>query len=181
MSYFNQLSSQRLTGQLTGLFLLITLCFGLSACQTLSSANISAQTQEQLDRIDIKTADTRLQQIFNRHLIDNLNQNAALRDLTLTTTLTVSNSSTLAVRGKSSTLSKTSMNLAYMLSNRVSDETLTSGTITATATSGTISSYYGKDKSKQFAAERLTRQLADKLTLRLKRFFLEVDAPKSGE
>ncbi len=157
------------------LFLALILCFGLSACQTLSSADITAQTQEQLDRIDIKAADTRLQQIFNRHLVDNLNQNAALRDLALTTKLTATNSSTLAVRGKSSTLSKTSMQLTYALSDRVSGGALTSGTITATATSGTISSYYGQDKSKQFAAERLTRQLADKLTLRLKRYFLEID------
>ena len=157
------------------LFLSLILCFGLSACQTLSSADITTQTQEQLDRIDIKAADTRLQQIFNRHLVDNLNQNASLRDLSLTTELKATNSSTLSVRGKSSTLSKTSMQLTYALSDRVSGGALTSGTITATATSGTISSYYGQDKSKQFAAERLTRQLADKLTLRLKRYFLEID------
>ena len=54
----------------------------------------------------------------------------------------------------------------------MSGKELTSGSISATATSGTISSYYGQDKSKQFAEERLTATLADKLSLRLRRFFL---------
>ena len=145
----------------------------VSACQTLSSGEIISQTQDDLDRIDIAAPDTRLEQIFNRTLRDNLNQNAALRDLILHTELAVSNSSTLAVRGKTSNLSKTNMTLSYILRDKLSDEVLTSGKITVTATSGTIDSYYGQDKSKQFAAERLSRQLADKLSLRLRRFFLE--------
>ena len=50
---------------------------------------------------------------------------------------------------------------------------ITEGSISATATSGTVSAYYAQDKSKQFAAERLTIQLADRLALRLRRHFLD--------
>lgn len=150
---------------------LLILC-GLSACQTISSSELVRQTQDQLDRIDITTPNTRLEQIFNRSLEDNLNQTPALRDLSLNTKLTASSSSTLALRGKSSNLSKTSMSLSYSLKDKMSGKELTSGSISATATSGTISSYYGQDKSKQFAEERLTATLADKLSLRLRRFFL---------
>ena len=155
--------------KLLGAFVLLAT---LSACQTISSSALTAQTQSQLDRIDIAAPNTRLEQIFNRALTDNLNQMPALRDLQLDTALTASRSSTLALRGKSSNLSKTSMSLTYSVTDKMSGEMLTSGNITATATSGTISSYYGQDKSQQFAEERLTATLADKLSLRLRRFFL---------
>ena len=65
------------------------------------------------------------------------------------------------------------MTLSYRLVDRVSNEELTKGVIKATATSGTVDSYFGQDQSKQFAAERLTKQLADRLTLRLRRYFLD--------
>ena len=159
--------------------IILMMSVGLSACQTLSSGEVAERTQSQLDRIDILAPSTRLEQIFNRQLADNFNQNAGLRDLILTTKLYKSNSSTLAVRGKSSTLSKTSMTLSYQLEDKLSKETLTEGKITVTATSGTISSYYGQDKSRQFASERLSRQLADKLTLRLRRYFLETSVQPS--
>lgn len=144
----------------------------LSACQTVSISELNDQTQVEINRIDIGKANSRLDQIFNRTLDDNLNQQSALRDLALTTELTTANSSTLAVQGKSSSLSKTTMTLTYSLSDKMSGAVLTSGTISATATSGTVSSYYGQDKSKEFAAERLTGQLADRLSLRLRRYFL---------
>ena len=59
----------------------------LSACQTLSPVEITAQTQAQIDRIQIGKAGNRTSQIFLRQLEDNLNQNNALRDLSLTTCL----------------------------------------------------------------------------------------------
>ena len=167
MSYYNAFIKPILTMTL--------LCSGLimlSACQTVSISELNSQTQADINRIDIGEADSRLQQIFNRTLDDNLNQKSALRDLALITELTTANSSTLAVQGKSSSLSKTTMTLTYRLTDKMSNKVLTSGTIVATATSGTVSSYYGQDKSKEFATERLTRQLADRLSLRLRRHFL---------
>ena len=153
--------------------LILMMALGLSACQTISISELNLITQGELNRIDIAQAETRLDQIFTRKLADNLNQSSALRDLSLVTDLTSSTSSTLAVRGKSSNLSNTEMSVSYQLVDKISDEVLTSGKITATATSGTVSSYYGQDKSKQFAAERLAGQLADRLSLRLRRYFLE--------
>ena len=166
MSYFKDIRSW---------LILSAICVSLSGCQTLSTAELSAQTQSEINRIDIAPADSRLQQIFNRKLSDNLNQTSALRDLALSTTLTASNSETLSVHGKSSNLSKTVMTLSYQLTDKLSGTEITSGEISATATSGTVSSYFGQDKSKRFAAERLTSLLADRLSLRLRRFFIETD------
>ena len=145
----------------------------LGACQTLSMSELASRTQDKLDRIAIEEPTTRFEQIFNRQLLDNLNQNSGLRDISLITSLSETNASTLSVKGKSSNLSKTVMTLSYRLVDRISNDELTTGTIKATATSGTVESYFGQDKSKQFAAERLTKQLADKLTLRLRRYFLD--------
>lgn len=155
------------------IFLCLCSLMMLGACQTLSTSDLARQTQDQLDRIALAEPDTRFAQIFNRQLLDNLNQNSGLRDITLITSLSETNSSTLSVKGQSSNLSKTVMTLSYRLVDRVSNEELTKGTIKATATSGTVASYFGQDKSKQFAAERLTEQLADRLTLRLRRYFLD--------
>ena len=149
--------------------------FTLSACQTLSTAEIYDKTQSQIDRIQITEAKTRYDQIFNRTLSDNLNQNVRLRDLRLNTTLSVSNSSTLSVKGQSSNLSKTQMSLQYELVDKVTGAVMMSGTISRLATSGTVSAYYAQDKSRQFAAERLTIQLADRLALRLRRHFLDTE------
>lgn len=170
MSYYNAFIKPILT--------LTLLCGGimmLSACQAISISELNNQTQADINRIDIGEADSRLQQIFNRTLDDNLNQQSALRDLALVTDLTKTNSSTLAVQGKSSSLSKTTMTLTYRLTDKMSGTLVTSGTISATATSGTVSSYYGQDKSQEFATERLTIQLADRLSLRLRRHFLNVE------
>ena len=147
----------------------------LSACQTLSPVEITAQTQAQIDRIQIGKAENRTSQIFLRQLEDNLNQNNALRDLSLTTNLSVTSGSTLAVKGKSSTLSKTTMTVSYKLSDRVSGEIMTDGKLTATATSGTVSSYYGQSQSQKFTSERLARTLADRLTQTLRLHFLIQD------
>ena len=170
MSYYKTLLKPFLTATMFCSGLII-----LSACQTISISELNSQTQTEINRIDIGTANSRLKQIFNRALDDNLNQQSALRDLALTTELTTANSSALAVQGKSSSLSKTTMTLTYRLSDKMSGTELTSGSISATATSGTVTSYYGQDKSKEFAAERLTGQLADRLSLRLRRYFLKYD------
>lgn len=153
--------------------LICVMALGLSACQAISISELTSLTQDQLNRIDVSQAKTRLDKIFTRKLTDNLNQTSALRDLSLNTSLTSSTSSTLAIRGKSSNLSNTVMSVSYELVDKMSNEILTSGKITSTATSGTVTSYYGQDKSKQFAAERLAGQLADRLSLRLRRYFLE--------
>ena len=162
------------------LFMSFLVLVVLSACQTISTADITARTQADLDRIEIATATNRYEQLFNRQMRDNLNQGAGLRDLALTINLTPTNSSTLAVKGKTSTLSRTTMRLDYSLSDRISGAVLTKGSLTATSTSGTVSSYFGQDKSKQFAAERLTLNLADKLALTLRRHFLKETKAHKG-
>ena len=147
----------------------------LSACQTLGPVEISQKAQAQIDRIQIGTATDRKSQIFLRQLEDNLNQNNALRDLSLSTKLSVTSGSTLAVKGKSSTLSKTTMTVAYSLTDRVSGEIVTEGKLRATATSGTVSSYYGQAQSRKFISERLSRTLSDRLAQTLRLHFLIQD------
>ena len=153
------------------IILVSTLLF-LTACQTLSPTEISQKAQPQIDRIQIGTASDRQSQIFLRHLEDNLNQNEALRDLALSTELKVTSGSTLSVKGQSSTLSKTKMTVTYSLDDRLSGEVITNGTLSATATSGTVSSYYGQAQSKKFTSERLARTLADRLAQTLRLHFL---------
>jgi len=155
----------------------IAALFLLSACQTLSTVELRDQTQNELDRLALPEATNRLDQIFLRQLDENLAQNEALRDLALSTSLSVASSSTLSVKGKSSSLSKSTMTLTYDITDRVSKERLTSGTLTATATSGTVSSYYGQEQSKKFISERLARTLSNRLAQSLRLFFLNRETP----
>lgn len=152
----------------------ISLLF-LSACQTLGPAEITQKAQTQIDRIQIGKPTDRRSQIFLRQLEDNLNQNNALRDLSLSTSLSETSGSTLSVKGKSSTLAKTTMTVVYSLKDRVSGEVITDGTLEATATSGTVSSYYGQAQSRKFISERLSRTLSDRLAQTLRLHFLIQD------
>ena len=159
---------------------IIIVALVLSGCQTLSTADINAVTQSELDRIELPEASDRLEQLFLRQLDTSLNQQAGLRDLALSIDMSVTSSSTLAVKGKTSSLSKSVLSVEYVLSDRLHNDILTQGTVTATATSGTVSSYFGQEQSKIFASERLALTLADRLTQKLRLYFLSSSQKQSS-
>ena len=62
----------------------------------------------------------------------------------------------------------------YSLSAYETGEELTSGSIEVSATSGTITSFYGRVVSQQFAEERLAILLGERIHLKLQLYFFSV-------
>ena len=67
------------------------------------------------------------------------------------------------------------MSVSYSLIDNETGEQLTYGTVSATATSGSITSHYGKDVSAKFASERLAGLLAERMYQKLQLYFLSVE------
>lgn len=89
--------------------------------------------------------------------------------------ITSATSSSLSASGSSSTLKNTQMSVNYKLMEAETGQTLTKGSVSATATSGTITSYYGQDVSARFASERLIRLLAERVHQKLQLYFLSAE------
>ena len=93
----------------------------------------------------------------------------------LSYSLTGANVSTLSDSRSSSTLNNTKMSVNYSLKDKETGIELTSGVVSATATSGTITSYYGQSVSGQFASERLVQLLAERVYQKLQLHFLSAE------
>ena len=64
------------------------------------------------------------------------------------------------------------MSVNYSLEDNETGNQLTYGSVSATATSGSISSHYGKDVSARYASERLVVLLAERMYQKLQLYFL---------
>ena len=67
------------------------------------------------------------------------------------------------------------MSVNYSLKDNETGSELASGVVFATATSGTITSYYGQSVSGQFASERLIGLLAERVYQKLQLHFLSAE------
>ena len=67
------------------------------------------------------------------------------------------------------------MSVNYSLKDNETGNELISGVVSATATSGTITSYYGQSVSAQFASERLAQLLAERVYQKLQLYFLSAE------
>ena len=67
------------------------------------------------------------------------------------------------------------MSVNYSLKDNETGNELTNGVVSATATSGTITSYYGQGVSAQFASERLVQLLAERVYQKLQLHFLSAE------
>ena len=91
----------------------------------------------------------------------------------LTSSISVSSSSTLSVRGVTSTFKKMTMVANFELTKQGGDDVLLRDTVTADATLGTVSSLFGQDQSELHARDRMATLLAQRVAQRVQLYFLE--------
>jgi LPS-assembly lipoprotein len=91
----------------------------------------------------------------------------------LTSTISVSSSSTLSVRGVTSTFKKMTMTAVFTLKKQEDGEVLLSDQVTADATLGTVSSLFGQDQSEAHARDRMAKLLAQRVVQKLQLYFLK--------
>ena len=116
--------------------------------------------------------DGRAGQLYNRALRRALYvKGEASPAYNLTSTISVSSSSTLSVRGVTSTFKKMTMTAVFTLKKQDSGEVLLSDQVTADATLGTVSSLFGQDQSEAHARDRMAELLAQRVVQQLKLYF----------
>ena len=122
---------------------------------------------EFISSIVLKAPQTREDQLFNQRFATMVLPHGKEKKYRLDYQLTGTSSSTLSVRGSSSTLINSTMSINFSLISLDTDETVYQSSVVARASSGTISAYYGQEKSQQFVRERLAGNLAEKVINKL--------------
>ena len=154
---------------------LATIYLTLSACSLHTITEVNQLTESHLRKIDLPEAQSRNEQLFRQTLERQIGSADIDTRYHLSYSLTGASLSSLSASGSSSTLKNTEMSISYILKDNENDRELTRGVVSATATSGTITSYYGQDVSAQFVSERLIGLLAERVYQKLQLYFLSVE------
>jgi hypothetical protein len=166
--------ARRPTGQRLWLAALFIAMLGLAACGEVTVSQIGTERQTQLRTVSIADVGGRDGQLFMRELRRRIHPNGADSPrYELRTTVSFSASTTLSVQGASSTLKRASMTASFSLVDLESARAVLSDNITADATTGTITSLYGQDRSEFHARERLAILLAQRTSTQLYLHFLK--------
>ena len=154
---------------------LVTIYLFFSACSLHTIGEVKKLTDSHLRKIDLSEAQSRNEQLFRQALERQIGSAHTDTRYNLRYSLTGATRSTLSASGSSSTLNNTKMSVNYSLQDNETGNKLTSGVVSATATSGTITSYYGQSVSAQFASERLVQLLAERVYQKLQLHFLSAE------
>ena len=155
--------------------ILATIYLFFSACSLHTIGEVNKLTESYLRKIDLSEAQSRSEQLLRQTLRRQIGSAHTDLRYDLSLSLTGASVSTLSASGSSSTLNNTKMSVNYSLKDKESGIELTSGVVFATATSGTITSYYGQSVSEQFASERLVQLLAERVYQKLQLHFLSAE------
>ncbi len=169
MSFVKKLVEKMLPIILTTIYLLF------SACSLHTIGEVQKLTENHLREIDISEAQSRSEQIFRQTLERQIGSADTDTKYNLSYSLTGASQSNLSASGSSSMLNNTKMSVSYNLKDNETGNELTSGVVSATATSGTITSYYGQSVSARFASERLVQLLAERVYQKLQLHFLSAE------
>ena len=155
--------------------ILATIYLFFSACSLNTIGEVNKLTESHLRKIDLSEAQSRSEQLLRQTLQRQIGSAHTDTQYKLSYNLTGASLSTLSASGSSSTLNNTKMSVNYSLKDKETGIELTSGVVSATATSGTITSYYGQSVSAQFASERLAQLLAERVYQKLQLHFLSAE------
>lgn len=146
----------------------------LAGCSGVSIAPLGKSIAGDNHPIAIVEASGRNGQIYSRAL-RRLLGHADEPLFTLSSTLSVSSSSTLTVRGSSSNLKNRSMTVSISLVENATGKQVMSDSITGRSTVGTVSSYYAQTQSDKHADERTSLLLAERVATRVHLYFLDAE------
>ena len=155
--------------------ILATIYLFFSACSLHTIGEVKKLTDSHLRKIDLSEAQTRNEQLFRQTLERQIGSAHPDTRYNLSYNLTGASRSTLSASGSSSTLNNTKMSVNYSLDDNETGNELTNGMVSATVTSGTITSYHGQGVSAQFASERLVQLLAERVYQKLQLHFLSTE------
>jgi len=139
-----------------------------------SMSQLRELTLPALSQIDMRSPNNRQEQLLVNEISDRIGGFSADRQYKLEYNFDSASVSTLSAAGSSSTLIDHNITGTYSLSAYKTGEELISESIEVSATSGTITSFYGREVSQQFAEERLAILLGERIYLKLQLYFFTV-------
>ena len=145
-----------------------------AGCGTVAISQLDERVSARLSSISVVDTDGRAGQLYSRALRQALyvyGQASPAYDLT--SSISVSHTSTLSVRGINSTFKKMSMVANFTLTKQGGGDVLLRDTVTTDATFGTVSSLFGQDQSELHARDRKATLLAQRVAQRVQLYFLE--------
>ena len=146
----------------------------LAGCSGVSIGALDSRVEADISSVAVIDTGGRAGQLYSRELRRALYvKGEASPAYDLTSTISVSSSSTLSVRGVTSTFKKMTMTAVFTLKNQDDGEVLLSDQVTADATLGTVSSLFGQDQSEAHARDRMAKLLAQRVVQQLQLYFLK--------
>ena len=146
----------------------------LAGCSGVSIGALDSRVEADIRSVAVIDTGGRAGQLYTRELRRALYVNGeASPAYDLTSTISVSSSSTLSVRGVTSTFKKMTMTAVFTLKKQDDGEVLLSDRVTADVTLGTVSSLFGQDQSEAHARDRMAKLLAQRIVQQLQLYFLK--------
>lgn len=139
----------------------------LAGCSSIEMASLGAALEQRDVAINVVETGGREGQLYSRQLRKRLSDQRIALTHDLSTSLSVSSSTTLSVRGSSSDLKKMTMTATFTLVDRTTGDIVLTDTLSANATLGTVSSYFSQIRSDRHGKERLAVLLADRVANRI--------------
>ena len=156
----------------TGFF--VSVLVMLAGCSGVSIGALDSRVDTEISSVAVIDTGGRAGQLYNRELRRALYVNGeASPAYNLTSTISVSSSSTLSVRGVTSTFKKMTMTVVFILKKQNDEEVVLSDQVIADATLGTVSSLFGQDQSEAHARDRMAKLLAQRVVQQLQLYFLK--------
>jgi hypothetical protein len=152
----------------------MALLLAVAGCSTVNIGQLDESVSAEVSSVSVVETGGRAGQLYSRALRQALylyGQSIPAYDLT--SSISVSSSSTLSVRGVSSTFKKMTMVASFKLKKQGGGDVLLQDTITADATLGTVSSLFGQDQSELHARDRMAKLIAQRVAQRIQLYFLE--------
>ena len=152
----------------------IVFLLAFAGCSTVTIGQLEEQVRDEVSSVSVVDTSGRAGQLYSRALRQALyvyGQDNPAYDLT--SSISISSSSTLSVRGVTSTFKKMTMVASFELTKQGRGDVLLRDKVTADATLGTVSSLFGQDQSELHARDRMANLLAQRVAQRVQLYFLE--------
>ena len=152
----------------------IALLLAVAGCGTVNIGLLDETVSAKVSSVSVVETSGRAGQLYSRELRRALYlYGQAVPAYEITSSISVSSSSTLSVRGVSSTYKKMTIVANFELTKQGSADVLLQDTVTADATLGTVSSLFGQDQSELHARDRMAILIAQRVAQRIQLYFLE--------
>ena len=154
-------------------------CFIMSlmafaGCSTINIGQLNKTVSAEVSSVSVVETGGRAGQLYSRALRQALYlYGQATPTYELSSSISVSSSTALSVRGVSSTYKKMTMVASFELTKLGSSDVLLNDTVTADTTLGTVSSLFGQDQSELHARDRMATLIAQRVAQRIQLYFLE--------